>query len=359
MGQRAAAAARQRIVAVVGGAANGTNRLLVTHWRSLGLRAELLAARDARSRVGACDVVLGRLDVLPALDGVEAGLLELMVLERAGLDVRNGVGALLAAHDKLRTARALVRAGVPHPRAGVVSDPVAPLPVRPPLVVKPRFGGWGRDVERCWTEGAARECLRRAAHRPWFRRHGALVQELVGGGRNDLRLIVAGGRVIGAVRRTAPSGDWRTNVSLGAAQTPVVPDDAARALALQAAQATGSALAGVDLVPLSTGAYAVLEVDGAGEFDEGYALTPREIFRDAARALGLFTPAPTAPPRPGDTIAAPASGHTLGSEVAGRVLEVVGATRAPLYRVRWSAGHESMYRPGRHLRILRRSGRDR
>ncbi len=66
------------------------------------------------------DVAIVRLDVLPSLDGVEPGLRQVRVLERRGVRVLNRPAALLAMHDKLRTARALAAAGLPHPRTTYV-----------------------------------------------------------------------------------------------------------------------------------------------------------------------------------------------------------------------------------------------
>jgi ribosomal protein S6--L-glutamate ligase len=274
-------------VAVIGRSANQTNLLLVDAWRALGLGAVLLTGREARGRLVRGDVALGRIDVTPAVDGVEPGLLDLLLLERSGLAVLNGAGALLAVHDKLRTARRLEAAGLPHPRTGVVRTPRDPLPVSPPLVLKPRFGSWGTDVHRCQTAREARRLLHELSERPWFRRHGALVQELVPGPRWDLRLVVARGEVVGAGLRTAAPGEWRTNFSLGGRRKGAVPDEPARALASRAARCLGADLVGVDLLPLPGAGYLVLELNGAVDFDELYAFPGRSVFGDAARALGL------------------------------------------------------------------------
>ena len=177
------------------------------------------------------DAALGRLDVLPTLDGVEDGLWALGSLAAGGIRTLNRAGALLAAHDKLLTARLLLRAGLPHPRTRLLS-PGGPLPeLRLPVVVKPRFGSWGTDVVRCADLAALRRHVRELELRPWYRAHGALVQELVPPQGSDLRIVVAGGAVVGAIERVASKGEWRTNVALGAERRPVEPPSFACMLA--------------------------------------------------------------------------------------------------------------------------------
>jgi ribosomal protein S6--L-glutamate ligase len=297
-------------VAVIGGAGNVTNRVLVAAWRSFGISAELLAPSEAYARLGPGDVALGRVDVSQTVDGVEPGLLDLLLLERRGVDVRNGAAALLTAHDKLRTAARLAEAGIAHPRTGLVRRPDDPLPVSPPLVVKPRFGSWGKDVVRCETETAARSALRELAQRSWFHRHGALVQEFLPSSRRDVRVVVAGRTVVGACMRVARPGEWRTNVTLGAERVSIAPDRAAQRLATSAVRALGLDLAGVDLLPLPTGRYVVIELNGAVDFDRDYSLAGRDVFADVARALDLHADDldGSLAPRPGDEIEVAAGG---------------------------------------------------
>ena len=88
------------------------------------------------------------------------------------------------------------------------------------------------------------------------------VQRAVDHGGRDIRVFVVGGRVLGAIERTAPDGDWRTNVvarSRGGAFE--LPSDWER-LALRAAAAVGADYAGVDLLPSRDGRVFVLEVNG-------------------------------------------------------------------------------------------------
>ncbi len=287
-----------RTVAVVGSRANETNEALVAAWRALGIPALLLSGAEARARLGVGDLALGRIDVLPTLDGVEPGLFDLLLLERAGIPVRNRAFALLAVHDKLLTARRLQAAGLPHPRTVHLRAAEDPLPLPPPLVLKPRFGSWGSGVFRCGGEREARRLLRRLSDRSWFRRHGAIAQELVPSRARDLRLLVAGGRVVGAIERLAAAGEWRTNISLGGARAAASPGAAACELALAAAAALGADLVGVDMLPLAGGGYTVLELNGAVDFTEDYSLGGRDVFREAASALALPRWLEAASPRP-------------------------------------------------------------
>jgi RimK family alpha-L-glutamate ligase len=244
----------------------------------------VLTPSQALTRLGRGDVAIGRLDVLPSLDGVEPGLWALDRLAALGVTVLNPRTALVAAHDKLATAHALFAHSVPHPRTVHVA-PWKELPeLEPPIVVKPRFGSWGEDVVRCDTAEEIDETIAQLAHKHWFEATGAIAQKLVAPRGYDLRVLVAGGTVVGAVRRVATNGEWRTNVALGARREPVDPPDAARAVALAAAAAVGGDLVGVDLLPADLGTWVVLEVNGAVDFNATYALGD-DVYAAARAAL--------------------------------------------------------------------------
>jgi glutathione synthase/RimK-type ligase-like ATP-grasp enzyme len=151
-------------------------------------------------------------------------------------------------------------------------------------VLKPRFGSWGRDVARCATAESLACTLAHFGHRPWFAECGVLAQELVPPRGWDLRLVVAGGEVVGCARRVAAPGEWRTNVALGGRSEPAVPPPLARRLALEAAAAVRGDLVGVDLLPLQSG-FVVSEVNGAVDFKSRYALGPGDVFRRAVHEL--------------------------------------------------------------------------
>jgi RimK family alpha-L-glutamate ligase len=277
------------MIAIVGGATKG-NVGLVDGFRGLGLHAGLVAGRGVRARIASGDIVVGRLDVLPTLDGVEPGLLDLLWLERNGVPTVNGAAALLTAHDKRRTWRALAEATVPQPQTWFVRTPAELRRIPLPIVVKPRFGSWGRDVERCRDSAELERCVAALPARSWFGRYGAIVQELLPHEGSDLRLIVAGGRVVGSAERTPAPGEWRTNVSLGASRRALEPPAAASRLGLEAAAASGCGLVGVDLFPARDG-WVVLELNGSADFDGAYSLAGRDVYSDIVSALGLGEPA--------------------------------------------------------------------
>jgi RimK family alpha-L-glutamate ligase len=244
----------------------------------------VLSPAQAVARLEPGDVALGRLDVLPSLDGIEPGLWALEVLERRGVIVLNGRDTLATAHDKLATAEALACAGIPHPPTSHVA-PWLPMPsLESPLVLKPRFGSWGRDVTRCDDAEDVARATGAARLRAWFNATGAVAQRLVPPAGFDLRVLVAAGQVVGGIMRRAAPGEWRTNVALGAHRIPVTPPQDACELALAAAEAIGGDFVGVDLLPLPGDGWIVLELNGAVDFNSAYSFET-EIFSTVREVL--------------------------------------------------------------------------
>jgi RimK family alpha-L-glutamate ligase len=269
---------------VVAHRCTSTNTALIAAAEALGVQASVLSPRDALRVLEPGDVALGRLDVRRSLDGMEAGSVELERLSADGVDVLNRPSSIVAAHDKLLTARALRLAGLPHPHTWLIAEGMPSPAPELPLVLKPRFGSWGRDVVLCRTAAELDAALEQAAAHSWFREHGALAQELVPPVGWDLRAVVAGGRIVGAARRVSAPGEWRTNVALGGRGEPITLPPLARTLALGAAAAIRGDLVGVDLLPTRNG-YVVSELNGAVEFHPYYALDVENVFAEAVLEL--------------------------------------------------------------------------
>jgi [lysine-biosynthesis-protein LysW]--L-2-aminoadipate ligase len=270
-------------VALVAHRESETNLRLVEA-APLGVQAEIVRPSRIRGWLGPGDAALARLDVLRTLDGMETGSWEVGLLENDGIPVLNPLSALMATHDKLQTSRLLEAAGLPHPRTMHFDGTGDVSAVELPLVLKPRFGSWGSDVMLCTTRRQLTEALDVVSQRPWFRTHGVLMQELIPPLGHDLRIVVSGGQVVGAVRRQAAEGEWRTNVALGAERQHADPTRAAIELALGAAAAVGADLVGVDLLPIVDDGWAVIELNGAVEFNDEYSLGG-DVFALAMNAL--------------------------------------------------------------------------
>jgi [lysine-biosynthesis-protein LysW]---L-2-aminoadipate ligase len=260
-----------------------TNAALVSAGGREGVHVARLTPREALLQLGPGDAAVGRLDVRETLDGVDPGLWALGALAERGVPVLNSPSTLLTAHDKLLTARALTRAALPHPRTRLVLDGDDPTELEPPVVLKPRFGSWGRDVLLCRDRADIDAALAHLADRHWFRAQRVLAQELVPPLGYDLRIVVAGGEVVGAIERRAAPGEWRTNIALGGSRRPVeAPADACE-LALRVAGAVAGDLVGIDLLPSDTG-WMVLELNGAVDFTLQYA-AHTDVFRSTVVAL--------------------------------------------------------------------------
>jgi RimK family alpha-L-glutamate ligase len=234
--------------------------------------ARILTPEQAAVTLGRDAAAVGRIDVAESLDGPEDGLWALGALAAKGVRVLNRTGALLAAHDKLLTARVLEREGLPHPRTRMLHPDASAPPWYGPVVVKPRFGSWGLEVTLCENEIAFRRHLHALERKPWFVRHGALVQDLIEPAGHDLRVVVAGGVPVGAISRIARKGEWRTNLSLGGTRVRVDPPPAALALAVWASAAAGTEFVGVDLLPDGEGGWTILELNGAVDFTSDYRI---------------------------------------------------------------------------------------
>ena len=251
-----------------------------------GIEATLLSPAETFGRLGDGDAALARLDVLPTVDGIEPGAWELARLEAEGIRMLNPLRMLSATHDKLMTARLLKDAGVPHPTTRHVTHPQTPPTLEPPFVVKPRFGSWGIDVYRCTDRASAQACLDELSTRRWFRRQGALIQELVPATRARLadrrrrradrrRRRTAGGsgrvaderrtgrRQEGLQRRRWSPGSWRSRQL-----PPSTPTWSASTCS-----------------PRRTGGWVVIEVNGAVEFTERLLARPGRV-RRSGRGLG-------------------------------------------------------------------------
>lgn len=189
-------------------------------------------------------------------------------LESLGVLGINSADAIETCADKWRTSLALRRAGLPTPRTALAATPQAALSalaaIGYPAVLKPLVGSWGRLVTTVPNPVVARTVLEYVAALPGPQAHVVYIQEYIRKPDRDIRAVVVGGEVLGAVYRR--SEDWRTNVARGARTDPCPLSADIRELATAAAATVAAEIAGVDLIEDASGRLYVLEVNAGVEF---------------------------------------------------------------------------------------------
>ena len=189
-------------------------------------------------------------------------------LTTAGVRVVNSPDATEVCGDKWLTTMALQAAGLPTPRTALGLTPKAALAaldsIGYPAVIKPLVGSWGRLVTPLPDRACAQSVFEYVAALPGPQSHLGYVQELIDKPGRDIRAVVVGGELLGAVYRTDDT--WRTNVALGARTLPCEVTPEISKLSIDAAAAVGADICGVDLIEDQDGRLLVLEVNHRVEF---------------------------------------------------------------------------------------------
>jgi RimK family alpha-L-glutamate ligase len=224
-----------------------------------GLRAPGLSSENVE--IFAADAVLARIIPTGSLEQIIYRVDALHWIEERGVPVINSPRALERCIDKFYTTALLHEAGLPTPETVVCEtavDAVAAVRAMGDAIVKPIFGSLGHGMTRvtdpdvAFRVGQTLEQIRAVFY----------VQRTVDHDGRDVRVFVIGGRVLGAIERRAPPGEWRTNVSRGGSTRPIELSAEWKQLAIRAAAAVGADYAGVDLLPSRDGQVYVLEVNG-------------------------------------------------------------------------------------------------
>jgi RimK family alpha-L-glutamate ligase len=231
---------------------------------SLGLSRAGLSVESGGRSVLALDALLLARGLSPRGDG-DVQFEAYHQLVALGQPQVNSIGALLTAQDKVRASCFFARAGVRTPATRVVQTEQEALEALAELgwaVAKPRFGSLGVGMLRLRDDARGRTRLLE-----FLGREGGLyLQEYVETGGEDFRVFVVGGKAVGAVRRKARRGEWRTNFAQGGSSEPYQPAAAMCRLAVAAARAVGLSYTAVDVVRAAAGP-AVLEVNGHPNFE--------------------------------------------------------------------------------------------
>lgn len=192
------------------------------------------------------------------------GLAVVRQFEVMGVFSANESQAISRSRDKLRCVQILAREGIGLPVTGFAHDTedidgLIETVGGAPLVIKLLEGTQGIGVVLAETYQAAKSVIQA------FRGLNAniLVQEFIKeAGGADIRCFVVGSKVVAAMKRQGPEGDFRSNLHRGgkAEKIKLTPEE--RSTAIRSAKAMGLRVAGVDLLRSNHGPV-VMEVNSS------------------------------------------------------------------------------------------------
>lgn len=143
-----------------------------------------------------------------------------------------------------------------------------------PVVAKQVSNRQGEGVLLVETEQQAS----RVIHDHLNERNGMLLQRFIDPkGRQDIRILVVGGKTAGAIELWPREGDFRANVHLGGKNRPIDLSPELENIALKATEAVGLEIGGVDLILDQNGRINVIEVNYSPGFRGMEAATGLDI----------------------------------------------------------------------------------
>lgn len=192
------------------------------------------------------------------------GVAVIAQFEMKGVPVVNGATAIMQTRNKLRCLQLMTRYDIDIPRTVIIRRPeelagAVEMVGGFPVILKLLSGTQGIGVMLAETMGAIESTLDTL----WSLGQDILIQECVkeSVGR-DVRVIVAGGEIVAAMRRQARIGEFRSNIHRGGIGTPIKLPAEYERVAKQAARIVGLNVAGVDLLESHRGPK-VIEVNSA------------------------------------------------------------------------------------------------
>lgn len=184
--------------------------------------------------------------------------------EVMGVISANPSQAITRSRDKLRCMQILSGAGIGMPITGFARrthdvDDLIKMVGGPPLVIKLLEGTQGIGVVLAETKKAASSVIEAF----YGLGNNILIQEYIKESRGtDIRAFVVDGKVVGAMKRTAKEGEFRSNLHRGGTAEVIKLNKTERETAIRAAKELGLTVCGVDMLPSDRGPL-VLEVNSS------------------------------------------------------------------------------------------------
>jgi len=177
-------------------------------------------------------------------------LYTLSLLNAVGVATVNSGRTAAICGDKIMTSAVLAEAGLPIPRTTVAFTREGALEAIEsmgyPVVLKPMVGSWGRLLAKINDRDAAEAVLEHKETLGSYQHGIFYVQEYVPKPQRDIRVLVIGGKTVGAIYRRCDH--WITNTARSgeALPCPVTPE--IDRLSTGAAAAVGDGFLAVDLL---------------------------------------------------------------------------------------------------------------
>ena len=203
--------------------------------------------------------------------------------------VVNTARAIQRARDKLLSLQLLTRANVDLPRTAVIRttddlDEALDQVGGVPCVLKLLKGTQGIGVMLAESRAGLESILQAF----WSLDHIVLVQEFIAESKGkDVRAFVVGDQVVGAMRREARIGDFRSNIHRGGTGKAIKLSKEIEAQVLAATRALGLQVAGVDYLESKEGPK-IIEVNASPGFQGLEQATGKDIAGEIIRyAAGI------------------------------------------------------------------------
>ena len=187
--------------------------------------------------------------------------------------------ALVRSRDKLRSLQILSKDnGVEIPRTAFAKHPdnikyLIKQVGGTPLIIKILEGSQGLGVVLAETASAAKSVIEAF----YNVRVNILLQEFIEeASGSDIRVLVVGGKVGGAMRRRSESGDFRSNLHRGGIGEPIDLSEGEVHTAIKAAKLLGLGVAGVDILQSKRGPL-VIEVNSSPGLEGIETVTKKNI----------------------------------------------------------------------------------
>ena len=190
-------------------------------------------------------------------------------LEGMGANVINSLYCGVYAGNKLFTHMLLKNAGIETPYVSIAFSKDSALAaldtIGYPKVIKPTVGSWGRMVQRLNNKEAAEGIIEeREKMYPIYQIH--YLEECVQRPPRDIRAIVIGDTVAGAIYRNSTTENWKTNTHLGGTAEICEVTPELEEICIKAKDSVKGQIVGIDLMESEERGLVVHEINNTTEY---------------------------------------------------------------------------------------------